>query len=347
MKPKYHGWVTLVVSVLIVVGLPALVFRGQGTAAFDKEPARVMEALDPDYVFIGNSMLESRVNAGLMGELAGGQEIYLLVTPAVTSAAWYLQLKNYVVNAEVDPKAVFIFFRANELTDPLYRTDGPYRDVLQRMQSGPEPAFASVIASNANWSTNIGGRLQDIYPIQARRLHAEEAISRLAAGVLLPNLLIDSARHVLGTINPDAYRARLEDHLTIRRETNDVFDRVNLRSGARLVGRRTNDQDFTTTLDDSFLPLMIEQAHLIDLPLIFVRVQQRPGGDGTIQNDPLLDQYIADLRNYTESNGFALIDMNGHPDIRLEHYKDGDHISPSFKEEYTRILFKETSDLFE
>ena len=347
MNPEFRGWITLAISALIVVGLPALVFRGEAAGGFDQEPAKIIDALDPDYVFIGNSMLDTRVNPDLMGELAGDREVYILSNPGVMSSAWYLQLKNYIVSSDVRPRTVFMTFRANTLTDPLRATEGVYRGVLQRMQSGPEPDFDSVIAANSDFGYEVGGRIEDVYPIQGRRLHAEEAISRLAAGLISPSLLIDSARHVLGTIDPGAYRARLDDHLELKRETNEVFDRVNLRSDAEVHASVAVVRDFTTTVDDSFLTLIIEQANLIDLPIVFIRLQPRPDGDGTIPTDPKLDRYIDDLRSYIESNGFAFIDMNGHPEIRLEHYLDGDHIRPDYKDEYTRLLFDDISGFFE
>jgi hypothetical protein len=348
MNTEYREWITLSISVIIVIGLPALVFRGDPVGSFDRVADEYeIQSVEPDYVFIGNSMLDTRINPILLSELADGQKIHLLSNPGVMSAAWYLQLKNHVVEADVRPKAVFITFRANTLTDPLRATRGVYRDILQRLQIDSEPDFDAVIASNADFSYEMGSNIQSVYPIQSRRLHAEEAISRLAAGILSPELLIDSVRHVLGTISPDAYRARLDDHLAIKRETNEVFDRINLRSDSAVRSNFVVVEDFHASVDKSFLPLIIEQARSIDLPLIFVRLQTRPNGDGTLPLDPKLDSYITDLRDYIESNGSAFIDMAGHPNIRFEHYLDGDHIRPDYKDTYTRFLYDSTSIFFE
>lgn len=338
MKLFATGWLALGISALIVLLLPALLFRSIVSGTSTPIVSDLNANGNPDYVFIGNSMTDTRINPELFAELTGVQNVELLTNFGLTSAGWYLLLKNYVVAQDTSPKAVIVMFRDEVLTDPLHRTTGVYRGVLNRLKSGSEPDYDAVIDANTIWDMEIERSLESFYAIQTYRMHAEEALSRSAAGVLHPSLLIDSVRHLIGAIQPDAYRARLEDHLQIKRATNEVFDRANFRpnSGPRNIS--SGIEPFSEVVEESFLPLMIELATEIDTQIIFVRLQRRPDADGVITTEPTLAQYLRNAQEFIQANGAIYIDMNGANGPPLEYYLDGDHIGPFYRDLYTQLF---------
>ena len=338
MKLMANGWITLGISALIVLLLPALLFR----SVLSGSNAPIVSDLNangtPDYVFIGNSMTDTRINPELFAELTGVQNVELLTNFGLTSAGWYLRLKNYVVAQNTRPEAVFVMFRDDVLTDPLNRTTGVYSGFLNRLKSGEEADYDAVIDANTTWELEVERSLETFYPIQTYRLHAEEALSRSAAGVLSPLLLVDSFRHVIGAIQPDAYRARLEDHLEIKRKTNEVFDRGNFRRTGSAESVPSGIEPFDDVVEESFLPLMIELAAEIDTQIVFVRMQRRPDADGVVSTDPALARYLSDAQEFIEANGAMYIDMSGANGPPLDFYLDGDHIDPLNKDQYTQLF---------
>ena len=338
MKLLTNGWLTLGMSTLIVLLLPSLLFRSVLAGTNDPIYSDLNANGNPDYVFIGNSMADTRINPELYAELTGVQNVELLTNFGLTSAGWYLRLKNYVVAQNTRPKAVIVMFRDDVLTDPLNRTTGVYGRFLDRLKSGPEPDYDAVIDANSSWELEVERSLETFYPIQTYRLHAEEAVSRSAASVLSPLLLVDSLRHVVGTIQPDAYRARLEDHLEIKRETNEVFDRANFRPSGTSENVSSGIKPFNEVVEESFLPLMIQLATEIDTQIVFVRMQRRPDADGVATTEPALALYLSDAREYIEANGAVYIDMSGANGPPLDFYLDGDHIDPLNKDQYTQLF---------
>ena len=69
-----------------------------------------LEKIQPDFIFIGNSMLDSRIDPDYFQE-STGKKIYIIWHGGIMSSVWYLIMKNVIVVSEVKPKTVFIFFR--------------------------------------------------------------------------------------------------------------------------------------------------------------------------------------------------------------------------------------------
>ena len=90
-------------------------------APFDQHLADTLRAEQPAYVIVGDSMAQSRIDAGTLQRLVGGRNIAMLVEAARGSAYWYLAFKNWIIEPGLRPKAVVFFFRDENLTDPLFR----------------------------------------------------------------------------------------------------------------------------------------------------------------------------------------------------------------------------------
>ena len=343
-----RGWTGLIVTAAVVFGLPALISPQLGRQAFDSGTADSVAHIDPDYVLIGNSMLQTRIIPEYLGDLAGGKEVLLLVDSGLTSAGWYLRLKNHVAGTGVRPDAVFIFFRDDSLTDPMRRTGGPYRDKLERLRTSSEPAYDAVISANSGIGDALTGLFARLYPVQNRSAQAEDAIRRIAASPSMPGLLPDSALHLAGLFDGEDYLARLADYNRLKRDANAVFERTNFRTTGASRGESGETLPFQEAVEDSFLPLMLDVARRYDIPLVFVRVQRRPAADGTmtIPGGEALGRYLVDLRAYLEANEASMLDMTGDPELPLALYLDGDHIAPEYMDDYTELFFRRAASYF-
>ncbi len=62
-RRAYTGaaWASLVAVFLLVFGLPAAIDRGADETPFDRSAVDALANTAPDYVFIGDSMLETRI----------------------------------------------------------------------------------------------------------------------------------------------------------------------------------------------------------------------------------------------------------------------------------------------
>src|SRR6185295_14643237 len=122
MTEKSRLWLFMA----LVIILPALLNRVlPGKGHFNSKPIEQLKSKQPDLVLIGDSMLDSRVDADLLGQKLGGP-VALIWNGGAASAWWYLVLKNYVLAADVHPKVVCFFFRDRLLTDAAFRTTGTY-----------------------------------------------------------------------------------------------------------------------------------------------------------------------------------------------------------------------------
>ena len=90
-------------------------------------PGRItdLQRVQPSYVFIGDSMLGTRIDAAYLASLIG-QDVMFLDRAGTGSAYWYLAFKNLLIPSGVRPKVVFFFFRDLNMTDPLFRLTGNF-----------------------------------------------------------------------------------------------------------------------------------------------------------------------------------------------------------------------------
>lgn len=284
---------------------------------FESTVVSNLRSMQPEFVIIGDSMAGSRIDATQLTELLGYRTVAPLCYPASGSAFWYLAVKNWVVGSQVRPKLVIIFFRDENLTDPMFRVTGSYRSNLDRVARDREPALNEILAQHT-----AGGWY---------RVH--EAIERLyrcdeTRGWLEPWLTTMPASLVAG----EKSRATLLDRMNA-----DVFGLQALRPMAAADVDRTSEAafDFERGLPRSVLPAMFKAARMEGLKLAFVRVQRRPEGNRPPVQSPALRRYVKNLRAYLEANGALFADDWGDPDEPLSAYTDGDHLSPDGRARYT------------
>lgn len=278
----------------------------------------------PDFVVIGDSMGGSRIHHRRLGELAG-RGVVPVFEPATGSVFWYLAFKNWVVAAGIHPKAVIVFFRDENLTDPMFRLN---LDAIDRVAHEREPEVDAILAANARGPFfRVHGLLEQVYGFDRTRAWLEP---RLAAA---PVSLAAGPRG----------RARL-----LERMNEEVFSLAALRPmvAADMAFGDPDKFDFHKNLPTSILPSMIRLARQAGVRPAFVRVQRRPVNGQPPMQSEALQRYIHDLRTYLEANGAYFHDEWGDPELPLSIYSDGDHIGGQYRVQCTELFFRRNQALF-
>lgn len=284
---------------------------------FDAERIPALQAMNPTWVVIGDSMAGSRIDPALLTERTGGRTAPLLYAGS-SPAWWYLVLKNWVVASGIHPRAVIVFFRDTNLTNVLFRIDATWS--LDTAALDREEELNAVVAKRrGNLFYSLRDRFDRAYRADQTRRWLEPAISEWPARAMFP-----SRRQ------REAFMAQL----------NDRFGLSHLRpmDAADMQATEDREADFDRFIDKSALPLMLRDARQAGLPLVLVRVQRRPVDNRPPYQSPALQRYVAKLARYIEANGGIFFDDTGDPRQTLDWYEDGDHLSREGRRRYTELF---------
>ncbi len=315
------GRVRLTIFVAAVVLLPALITHLiPARRDFDPKPINHLRKKQPEVVMIGDSVLGGSIDPELFAKETGVRSVELLWNGGAASAAWYLLLKNHVVAADVHPRLVCIFFRERMLTDATFRTTPTYRRFLESLRHPKEPVYRAVLQSDEEDKSALGRAIDWLYPLNTRRHVQQEKISRLAFRIAAGGV----------SIGP------------LRRRVNEIFDPVKLREeimdeSAEVSGEKP--EEFSADPKRNFLPHIVETAQKAGLQLCFVREKRYPLPDGTTPQPEDIKRYMADLRQWVESQGCLFVDLTNDrkPDQSMYTKPGDDHIRKGAKAEATKI----------
>lgn len=274
---------------------------------FDSATLERLRATPPAYVFIGNSMLFSRLSPEAMSAALGGEKVALLGAGGWASAHWFLQFKNHVVASGIRPKRVIFFFRGEEWTQPLHHTEGRYAEELKTLAHAAEPELEKhlSLSPNARWSLDAN----------LRSLSAG-AVEQLAYSFTLPRPLVTYA--------------------DLKADLNVLLNYTRMRSETP-VNHAPAAKSFSESVEASFLPRVVELAHRHAIPLGFVSVQPRP---------PKVDDatsYLEQMRGYLAQRNIPLFAESG---LTLAHYGEGHHLEAGAPTWYPDWLVTKASHLF-
>ena len=186
-------------AVAMIVLAPALMRPGSQKPPFVEAPLDALGIQQPDYVFVGNSMLGKSIDPGHLSELTGGGNVFMFRDGGSASALWYLQIKNYLIPSKTRPKTVFLFFRDHFLTEPKYRITGHYRDRIDRASLANEVVLEEKFEFNSTWRNRADAALMSFYPIQKYSRTAQKFLKKLAVWPLSKDGQGPSA--ALGSVN--------------------------------------------------------------------------------------------------------------------------------------------------
>lgn len=281
-------------------------------APFDPAPLEELRAIQPGIVIIGDSMA-GRIHKRRLEELAG-TAVAPLLRNASGSAHWFLIFKNYIVASGHRPRAVVVFFRDTNLTDPMFRLGDPYRANADPLSRGFEPELNAAVASRTQggWF-RVHSAVDRFYQIDRVRTWLEPRLAELPAE---PGLL---------------------------EELNTAFalDRLRPAVAADMASAGAEPLDFERDVRRSLLPEFLRLAREHELPVIFVRVLRRPENGRAPAESPALRQYVRALGAYITANGAIFRDDRDYPGMASLQYDDGDHISRVSMVPYTELFFEQ------
>jgi hypothetical protein len=298
--------------------LPALELE-RPRGPFVEHPIDYLRDVQPKFVVIGDSMA-GRIEPDVLGALGGGPVAPILQN-ATGSAYWYLAFRNYVVASGVRPRWVIVFFRDTNMTDVMFRIDGPYRSKLDEVASPFEPELNAVVDARLG-----GGRrrvhrgLDRLYRVERTREWLEPIISawpaRLVAGPQTSQRLLD--------------------------RVNTSFDLEHLRPMVQADMAATDERsmDFGRYVDASVLPRLLSEARNAGMRVCLIRVLRRTIGGTPAPEPSAMARYSGDLRNFVEAHGGVYFDDREDPVLAQLPYADGDHVTRDAREPYTRRLWE-------
>lgn len=307
--------------------LPALE-ASRERIAFRPGPIEDLKRLKPAYVFIGDSMLGTRIDPGYLAGLIG-QDVALLARAGTGPAYWYLSFKNYLIASGERPKVVFFFFRDLNMTDPLFRLTGPFRWSLDEVAQAEEPALNDVIAARMRgpWF-RIHNGANALYNIDRANAWAERQ-------------LYDWPTR-LWTDDEPGRRKWLDDlNFGIM-----GLDRLRPMAAADLQAAEDREADFDRNMPRSVLPLIVDLAKQHGMKVCFVRVQRRPVDNKPPPQSERTQAYMREFKAYAEREGMYFHDDTGDPMQTLAMYEDGDHIARQHRQRYTRQFRVNLNRLF-
>jgi hypothetical protein len=303
----------------------------------------------PDWVLVGNSMLNSRIETEYLKTLSGLTPFKLNASGS-KSPMWFLFLKRIIVESGEKPKCVTVFFRDRDLTWPECRMNRN-EEMIERMQGRDQPEWEQVMgrydaAANRSFKGVVkwaSSSLNDLLPGEKLRNWGRGKMQKTAFKLsafgstmsdddrrdeLNAALSYDHQRQMDGTVGGDKEEDEAEDA-----QPNEI------------------DADEPLIFEDSrtasFLPHMVALAKQHGFTLHFHRVKRRPDPPDNTPSAQALPGYMASLKTYLESNGCLFTDESEDDRITYDMYVDGDHIrnEPRYQQPYMDLFWRRVQPL--
>tara|TARA_B100000029_G_C17543994_1_gene947768 strand:- start:628 stop:1671 length:1044 start_codon:yes stop_codon:yes gene_type:complete len=313
---------TLLAYAATILIVPMLPGRSTMVENFDQARVNNFNASHAENVFIGNSLLDTRINPDLISELTGEKTVSLAID-GTAPGIWYLQLANVVAQAEKPPRQVFIFFHDDLITRPIYFT-GIKDESLVNSLTKDIKDLEELPAKSTTMLEKFKDAFDKFYPLSnLPNRRSGDPVTWLAAE-------ISGIENTYLSARSDAF-----------------FAASNLREQADLIQQPKFNGEFKVTVNDSFLPMFIDIANEINIALVLVRVAPRPNHDGTPNEPAKLAKYSNELQNYLAKHNIRYIDMNkivetGFIDATM--YYDGYHLKHRFRDQYTESFLMSTTN---
>ncbi len=145
MYKKRH-WLLLIAIVLLANGFvskDSVNFRGEADEPYRTKLIKKVDALSPEIVLVGNSILGRGIDEKQFSELVHLKALNL-PREGTGSTVWFLVLKNVIGRALTKPQKVAVLFRETELTDPTFRVVGHYQRQISKLADFDEPLVAKL-----------------------------------------------------------------------------------------------------------------------------------------------------------------------------------------------------------
>ena len=307
----------LAILLLVVVVAPALVRPSHIPEPFDNGVIDQFESAAPELVFLGNSLLDNRIDPAVLTELTGKSTVSLAIE-GTAPGIWYLQLTNIVAAAQNSPATVFIFFHDDLITRPISFTGVEDRSLVESLTHSNKSDYGTIQQKPQSIGDTIRSAFLTIYPIaDSARNRSTSPVSSIGAQI-----------------------AGLSD-AELTSSAQQLFSFAGKRVQTAVIQQPKFHGTFASRIDGSYLPSMIQQTNALNIELVIVRVAARPNIDGSPNEPQTLAKYTADLGNYLKENTVRYIDMTGHIEdgaIDAAMYYDGYHLKNRFRNHYTEFF---------
>lgn len=289
--------------------------RQKYTEMLDKE--------HPQILVLGDSIVESNVDAGLMTSQLG-KPVSAISEPGAGSALLYLILKNNIATAASKPEILILPFRDSVLTTPDFRVHGSFFEVMDEY-AGAADDFVLQRA--------IRDRMSPLEKLAEAYL--PPYWGRWELRTLIVSRIINSPERVLFNCSQECYEEAMQSVFGNQNfESAQLNETIN--SAENFLYTKGN-LDFEQQVDRSFLPEIIRLCQENNIKLILVRTKilrfsmEHP-------EPTALTSYINDLHIYAQNHGVILIDFAHDERLQSDLYKDIHHLNPDGKTVFTEML---------
>jgi len=305
--------------ILVVLIIPTALGRMHKPESFDQSVVDNLQRSAVDVVFIGNSLLDTRIDPHYLSELTGNTAVSLAVE-GTAPGVWLLQLQNIVGAIENPPSEIFIFFHDDLITRQINFTGAKDPLLLEQLTHFDNARYGLSAPTNQSVGDKIKSAFTSIYPVANSKSNQQaQLISSIGA-----ELLGYSDQEFTDTAD-------------------STFSLANKRNQALIIQQPKFHGDFDDVIGDSFLPELIRTTNHIKASLTIVRMAARPNTDGSPNEPESLARYSNDLSTYLAANGVRYVEMTGHVkngDIDAAMYYDGYHLKNRFSQTYTEFFAK-------
>ena len=308
MKFRYLSILTLPVILIAYIALPAVPSLGLGyeLEQFDHKSIEKLEQQNPSLIFLGNSILDTRIDPKTVSEITEIPTQSLAINGSAPGI-WYLQLKNIIGQTSIKSPIVHIFFYDNLITQPISTTGRSDNNLIEPLLVYPEELFFS-ISRDTSWKDNL---TLSIYPIIKRREEIKTYLNQFAS--------------LFSSIDSESVQFKI-----------DSF-------GKRQTLLKPNIREykpFYEEIEKSFLPAIIQIAKEKKIDLVLVKTSKNPSVSTKIETQNLQKSYVENLSSYLNSNGVHFIDMTEVDWIDAAMFYDSAHIRSRYKIHYTELFTK-------
>lgn len=341
----------IVVAVAIPAGLCRLLNHPDNLAGSEgvfkdfnpPSEMRMLQKIKPDWVLIGNSMLNSRIDNAPLAEISGAK-VRKVSKGGSQSALWFLYFKNVLLASGVRPTVVSVFFRDTDLTWPDLRVKGVNEEQITLLEGPAQPEWRQVFRDETekggSLPTWISYQLNELFPTSDLRTVARRSMQERPFRLTR-----------IGTkMNSSARRVELNQRFSLGHLRHDLGSDFAASSSqpAQGVGKSGEVIDpgfyedgpkaFDPSPQASFLPHLVKLAASNHIRLHFHRIKRRPGSDHERPDDIVMQAYMKDLAQWLTTHNCLFTDESKDSSITLDMYADGDHISeqPDIQQRYLK-----------
>lgn len=273
---------------------------------------QALEAKSPKLVLLGNSMLRAGVDEERLSEHLGCTAFKAYCNGSA-SAWWYLYVKNVIGKMEQPPRALVLLFRDHFLTDPSFRTTGPYAMPIRTLSEPSEPLLTALLGQEFGYSPLVWASQEAKERWETRIMKTTAKLARVPKAT--------QYKAVAAVFDEKRMQAELLTQQQLSSEST----------------RGLAVYDFDSQVSSSFLPHLLAELKKLEIHAIFVRVKRRRELSPDSKSLEL-QGYMQALTNYLSQEGAYLIDFSDEICIGEEHYGPGDHLNEEGQRLFTTLL---------